>query len=224
MGIRPRTGATGFTLIELLVVIAIIGVLAALLLPTLTAVRCRSKEGASQAIIRDMESAIKAYESDYAGYPRDNNSPAAGASATLSTVHNNLLVYSLARPGARGRSYYGFKREYQHEGEAFSLSAGIFVDLLVVAGTAFWASWPCYYSPLAPIGSVGVENVNMFYYNENQRNPTKTGGPRTLFNPFTFDMWTGSCISLGPPGAGLQDEFGGASVAGQNVSQINNWK
>ncbi len=228
MSYRPRTAPTGgFTLIELLVVIAIIGVLAALLLPTLTAVRCRSKESAAQSIIRDMESAIKAYESDYAAYPRDDGGyTAAGVGDNTGNCHNQRLVFALARPGSRGTAYYSFRRDFQGTAAGAKAPAGgvQLVDQLVAANAAFsTATWPCFYSPLAAFGGASVQNINMYFYNENQSNTNKSPGGRSLFNPFSFDMWTGSCVPVGG-GATPVDQYGGNSVAGQGASQINNWR
>ena len=60
----------GFTLIELLVVIAIITLLAAFLIPGISAARKASKRGASKALLVSIDAALQAYSVDFSGmYP-----------------------------------------------------------------------------------------------------------------------------------------------------------
>ncbi|MCE5324193.1 prepilin-type N-terminal cleavage/methylation domain-containing protein [bacterium] len=58
-----------FTLIELLVVIAIIAILAAMLLPVMTAARLRSKIASVHSDLRQFGIAIEMYREDKGGYP-----------------------------------------------------------------------------------------------------------------------------------------------------------
>jgi prepilin-type N-terminal cleavage/methylation domain-containing protein len=96
-----RARSAGFTLVELLVVIAIIGILAALLLPMLAKARCHAREGTTQAMIKDVETALKAYELDFGTYP-----PTQSGYVTSGT---NGLVNILRNPGPRGLPYYEFR-------------------------------------------------------------------------------------------------------------------
>ncbi len=62
----------GFTLIELLVVIAIIAILAGLLLPVIGKVKQRAKINATRVEMKNLESAMAAYESDLKRLPASN--------------------------------------------------------------------------------------------------------------------------------------------------------
>jgi prepilin-type N-terminal cleavage/methylation domain-containing protein len=60
----PRRSAAAFTLIELLTVIAIIGILAAILIPTVSAVREKAKQVQCSSNVRDWGRAIMMYAAE----------------------------------------------------------------------------------------------------------------------------------------------------------------
>ena len=65
---RPNSA---FTLVEMLVVMAIIAVLAAFLVPAISAARRHVKEGVTRSELEALEAAMHAYFSDWGEYPPD---------------------------------------------------------------------------------------------------------------------------------------------------------
>ena len=66
---RPRFRRTGFTLIELLTVIAIIGILAAIIIPTVGKVRESAKSAACKSNLRQIGLAVTIYANERGFYP-----------------------------------------------------------------------------------------------------------------------------------------------------------
>jgi prepilin-type N-terminal cleavage/methylation domain-containing protein len=92
-----------FTLIELLTVIAIIGVIAALLLPVVGAVKKHQYIYNAQAEMAKLETAIERYHAAYGFYPPSpTNSPTAGNPSTL----YNQLFYELEGTTGDGINNY----------------------------------------------------------------------------------------------------------------------
>lgn len=66
------THSRGFTLIELLVVIAIIGILAAIVLSSLSTARQRGQDAARRLDVKALKAAMELYYIDNNGYPTSN--------------------------------------------------------------------------------------------------------------------------------------------------------
>ena len=79
----------GFTLIELLVVITIIGILVGIAVPVGNKVLENTRKVRVQATIKDLQVAIKGYQTEYTRYPVKQ---AGGQDATLMTDDSNSLV------------------------------------------------------------------------------------------------------------------------------------
>lgn len=87
----------GFTLIELLVVIAIIGLLASIVLASLTSARVKSRDAARAEAIIQIRNAVELYNTDNGHYPITNggnwssfDSPAYGPTAIVNPAATNL--------------------------------------------------------------------------------------------------------------------------------------
>jgi len=76
MGLGPPRRVRAFTLIEMLVVMGIIGILVALLYPTIRGVRLAGERAEAQRAVKAIETAMLAYWNDYGRFPLQESAAA----------------------------------------------------------------------------------------------------------------------------------------------------
>jgi type IV pilus assembly protein PilA len=81
-----RRGEKGFTLIELLIVVAILGILAAVIIPNLTAFMATGNLNAANTEVENVKSASMAYYADHSAWPATSADLTTGTNPYLSGV------------------------------------------------------------------------------------------------------------------------------------------
>ena len=145
---HPKEQVAGFTLVEILAVIAIIGILAALLIPTVGMVQNQAKRSQSQALFTQLATACVNYKADYGyfplfGRPKGTPDTAVNLGDAGEAVYQTLTGYSydgssiMGSPAQnlnrKGRAYYSFS-EQDFDGE-FIVDAFGNTDIIVVLDT-----------------------------------------------------------------------------------------
>lgn len=100
-----------FTLIELLVVIAIIAILAAMLLPALSAAREKSKDMKCLSNQKSIGNFMQMYCDDFNGYFPEKATPAANGVRTHE-FWTDLLYRHYVQIGAKSGDWFGFDTEH----------------------------------------------------------------------------------------------------------------
>lgn len=92
---EPRRSA-GFTLIELLTVIAVIGILAAILIPTVSSVRVSANKAKTKVQFNQWAAAIESFRSEYGYYPAFHSTNLVNGGATGVATGEHLFHDILA--------------------------------------------------------------------------------------------------------------------------------
>jgi prepilin-type N-terminal cleavage/methylation domain-containing protein len=128
------TRSRGFTLIELLVVIAIIGLLASIVMASLSTAKTKGADAARISDVKSLETALELYNNDNNGYPTSNGSGNGDVGLGDATLVGKLVPkYIPSMPAllvADGDHYYA-------EGATSGVSANY--DMLIyIAATNSW--------------------------------------------------------------------------------------
>jgi prepilin-type N-terminal cleavage/methylation domain-containing protein len=103
--------SAGFTLIELLVVIAIIGILASIILVSLSAARSKGQDAARIEDVKSLKNAMEIYYDDHNGYPTSAGTSNGDVPLSDATLTADLVPkYITSMPAiliADGDRYYG---------------------------------------------------------------------------------------------------------------------
>ncbi len=109
--------STGFTLIELLTVIAIIGVLAAILVPTVGRVRDNARRTQARATFTSWSQAIEMFRQEYGFWPNFSTPPSADWSGgNQLTPQDRNLVIRLNENATTRQNFVEFLTGYQIDG------------------------------------------------------------------------------------------------------------
>jgi prepilin-type N-terminal cleavage/methylation domain-containing protein/prepilin-type processing-associated H-X9-DG protein len=160
-GLRPRRResppalAVGFTLIELLVVIAIIAILAAILLPALSAARERAQSLICLNNTHQLTLAWQLYADDHNGQLPYNLVMTAGGSRTNINWVNNVMTWDTSSDNTNLATITGASLGHYIEGETAVCRCPSDRALSSIQHAAGWSARIRSYSMNAMVGDVG---------------------------------------------------------------------
>lgn len=103
---KPDPAARGFTLIELLTVIAVLGILAAIIIPTVGGARTSADRAATKAQFNQWAAAMELYRQEYGFYP----DIAIDGKVTAERFAAELTGQTLAGSSVRGSGTWGNRK------------------------------------------------------------------------------------------------------------------
>jgi len=164
MNTKTARRGRGFTLVELLVVIAIIGVLAAILVPTLYRVVVKARQNVIAQEVNQLHLAIESYKQKFGDYPPDFTS--LRLVNDLAT-QNQLVVRHLRK---------SFPRHQENLIDAFTDGNNILEKPTPAEALVFWLS-QVYEDSRQPLSSAGqTTTVKLFPFDEKRLVYTRTIG------------------------------------------------
>ncbi|HVU08760.1 MAG TPA: prepilin-type N-terminal cleavage/methylation domain-containing protein [Verrucomicrobiae bacterium] len=106
--ILPSAGRRrAFTIVELLTVIAIIAILAAMLLPVISAAKTKAKITQAKLQIQDLVTAIQNYDSTYSRFPVSDAAQAIANNNANSPSHNGDITFGGSFTNSSGSQWIG---------------------------------------------------------------------------------------------------------------------
>lgn len=199
----------GFTLVEILVVICILGILMALLVPTLVGAKGRAIVTQCKAEISQLKSSLETYNSKFGDYPP--SSPAAlGASLAPDDVNqgNEAMVACLATRKGSGPFFTFPENRLQNrdnDSTPKNLTDWIFGDNQLFEFEDNWGNPYVYMHSRDYERPTGINRVLTQHGTEAfEVTPMRSEKTKSFINPVSFQIW-----SLGPDHEsqnGLEDD------------------
>jgi len=115
----PSSNSKGFTLIELLVVIAIIGLLASIVIASLSSVQANARDAKRIEDINQLQKALTLYSSDFGSYP---SQPATSTVTATSTVGAALISSGAMSTMPKDPSTYQYSYVSYSSGSTYDLN------------------------------------------------------------------------------------------------------
>lgn len=120
--------AFGFTIVELLIVIVIIGILAALVIVAYNGIQARARDTTRTTDMRNIRSALAAYNADNSAYPPTNF---AGLATYLVPQYIKAIPVDSINAAQDGKAYiYYYIRGYKKTGPASYINTGSASDYI----------------------------------------------------------------------------------------------